>query len=68
MIVYNPFQNVGFTPRFGTSNQDHIPGIESSQSTTGVGVTVTNAAKNYIVLLKLDGYSSVSYSGSVVVP
>ena len=33
-----------------------------------VGVTVTNAAKDYIVLLKLDGYSSVSYSGSVVVP
>ena len=37
------FQNVGFTPRFGTSNQSHIPGIESSQSTTGVGVTVTNS-------------------------
>ena len=35
------FQNVGFTPRFGTSNQQHIPGIESSQSTTSVGVTVT---------------------------
>ena len=35
------FQNVEFTPRFGTSNQSHIPGIESSQSTTGVGVTVT---------------------------
>jgi predicted phage tail protein len=35
------FQNVGFTPRFGTSNQEHIPGIESSQSTTAVGVTVT---------------------------
>ena len=35
------FQNVGFTPRFGTSNQQHIPGIESSQSTTTVGVTVT---------------------------
>ena len=33
-----------------------------------VGFTVTNAAKDYIVLLKLDGYSSVSYSGSVVVP
>jgi len=33
-----------------------------------VGVTVTNAAKNYVVLLTLDGYSSVSYSGSVVVP
>ena len=33
-----------------------------------VGVTVTNAAKNYVVLLELDGYSEVSYNGSVVVP
>ena len=38
------FQNVGFTPRFGTSNQQHIPGIESSQSTTAVGVTVTTSS------------------------
>tara|TARA_R100001480_G_scaffold14164_4_gene22958 strand:- start:1647 stop:5048 length:3402 start_codon:yes stop_codon:yes gene_type:complete len=37
------FQNVEFTPRFGTSNQLHIPGIESSQSTSGVGVSVTNS-------------------------
>ena len=37
------FQNVEFTPRFGTSNQQHIPGIESSQSFTGVGVTVTTS-------------------------
>ena len=33
-----------------------------------VGVTVTNAAKDYVVLLELDGYSEVSYNGSVVVP
>ena len=33
-----------------------------------VGVSVTNAAKNYVVLLELDGYSEVSYNGSVVVP
>ena len=38
------FQNVEFTPRFGTSNQEHIPGIESSQSTTSVGVTVTTSS------------------------
>ena len=38
------FQNVEFTPRFGTSNQEHIPGIESSQATSGVGVTVTNSS------------------------
>ena len=33
-----------------------------------VAVTVTNAAKNYVVLLTLDGYSEVSYNGSVEVP
>jgi len=38
------FQNVGFTPRFGTSNQTHIAGIEGSQSTSAVGVTVTNSS------------------------
>jgi len=40
------FQNVEFTPRFGTSNQEHIPGIENapSSSTTAVGVTVTNSS------------------------
>ncbi len=38
------FQNVDFTPRFGTSNQEHIPGIVGSQSTSGVGITVTNSS------------------------
>lgn len=33
-----------------------------------VAVTVTDASKNYIVLLNLDGYSEVSYNGSVEVP
>ena len=36
------FQSVEFTPRFGTSNQTHIAGIESSQSTTAVGASPTN--------------------------
>ena len=35
------FQNVTFTPRFGTANQTKISGIESSSSITPVGVTVT---------------------------
>ncbi len=35
------FQNVTFTPRFGTGSQTSIPGIESSVSTTSVGVEVT---------------------------
>ena len=35
------FQDVKFTPRFGTGSQTKIPGIESSVSTTSVGVQVT---------------------------
>jgi predicted phage tail protein len=35
------FQNVTFTPRFGTGDQTKIDGIESSSSITPVGVTVT---------------------------
>ena len=38
------FQNVGFTPRFGTSNQTSIAGIVSSESTTAVGVTVSSSS------------------------
>lgn len=33
-----------------------------------VAVTVTNASKDYIVLMSFDGYSDASYTGSVVVP
>jgi hypothetical protein len=33
-----------------------------------VGISVTNAAEDYIVLLTLDGYSEVSYTGAVDVP
>jgi len=33
-----------------------------------VAVTVTDASKDYVVLLTLDGYSEVSYNGSVTVP
>ena len=35
------FQNISFVSRFGTSSQTKIPGIETSQSITPVGVTVT---------------------------
>jgi len=35
------YQDVKFTPRFGTGAQTKIPGIESSVSTTSVGVDVT---------------------------
>ena len=37
------FQDVTFNPRFGTSGQTKVEGIESSSSVTGVGVTVTQS-------------------------
>ena len=33
-----------------------------------VGIAVTNASKDYVVLLTYDGYSEVSYNGTVDVP
>jgi hypothetical protein len=33
-----------------------------------VAITVSDASKDYVVLLNLDGYSEVSYIGSVDVP
>ena len=38
------FQDVTFNPRFGTSGQTKVEGIESSASTTAVGVTVTQSS------------------------
>ena len=38
------FQDVTFDPRFGTSDQTHINGIESSESLQTVGVNVTKAS------------------------
>ncbi len=42
--------------------------VRDGKGKGAVGVTVTNAAKNYVVLLNLDGYSEVSYNATVVVP
>jgi hypothetical protein len=33
-----------------------------------IAVTVSNASKDYVVLLRLDGYSEVRYTGTVDVP
>jgi len=38
------FQDVTFNPRFGTSDQIKVEGIESSSSITAVGVTVTQSS------------------------
>jgi len=40
---YN-FQDVSFTPRFGTGSQTYITGLDQSESMTSVGVTVTTSS------------------------
>ena len=42
--------------------------MKAGRGKGAVGVTVTDAAKNYVVLIGLDGYSEVNYNGNVVVP
>jgi hypothetical protein len=42
--------------------------VKDGKGKGAVAVTVTDASKNYVVLLNLDGYSEVGYVGSVDVP
>lgn len=63
------FQEDAYTSGSAPSGYTKFTNIAKSGKGKGaVAVTVTNAAKDYIVLLTLDGYSEVSYTGSVVVP
>lgn len=52
-----------------TGYQKFFDVAKAGRGKGAVGVTVTNAAKNYLVLLTTDdAYSEISYNGSVVVP
>lgn len=42
--------------------------IKDGKGKGAVAVTVTDASKNYVVLLNLDGYSEVLYDAVVTVP
>ena len=63
------FQEDGYSSGSAPSGYKKFSNIAKDGKGKGaVAVTVTDAAKNYVVLLKLDGYSEVSYNGSVEVP
>jgi hypothetical protein len=57
--------NTGSAP---TGYQKFFNIFKAGKGKGAVGVTVSNAAKDYIVLLTFDDYSEASYTGSVVVP
>jgi len=63
------FQEDSYTAGSAPTGYSKFSNIVKNGKGKGVvAVTVTNAAKDYVVLLRLDGYSEISYTGSVVVP
>jgi len=63
------FQEDNYTAGSAPSGWSKFSNIaQSGKGKGGCAVTVTDATKDYIVLLSLDGYSEVSYGGSVEVP
>ncbi len=63
------FQEDVYTGSSAASGYKTIDNIAKNGKNKGaVGITVTDATKDYVVLLTLDSYSEVKYSGSVVVP
>lgn len=51
-----------------TGYQKYFNVLKAGKDKGAVALTVTNATKKYIVIMTFDGYSDVSYTGSVVVP
>ncbi len=63
------FQEDAYTAGSAPTGYTKFSNIVKSGSSKGaVAVTVSDATKDYVVLLELDGYSEVQYTGSVVVP
>ena len=63
------FQDDAYTGSSRATGYQTITNIGKDGKGKGaVGIAVTNAAKNYLVMLTLSGYSEVEYSGSVTVP
>ena len=63
------FQEDAYTASSAPTGYLKVTNIAKDGKGKGVvGVTVTDATKNYVVLLNLDGYSEVLYDGVVTVP
>ena len=63
------FQDDAYTGSSRATGYQTITNIGKDGKGKGaVGVAVTNAAKNYLFMLTLSGYSEVEYSGSVTIP
>jgi hypothetical protein len=57
--------NAGSAP---TGYQKAYNIFKAGKGKGAIGVTVTDASKNYVVLMDFDQYAEAAYTGSVVVP
>jgi hypothetical protein len=63
------FQEDAYNTGNAPSGYQKVFNIDKAGKGKGaVGVTVTNAAKDYVVLLTFDSYADAEYVGAVVVP
>ena len=63
------FQEDDYAGSSAPSGYTGFSDIEQSGKGKGaVAMTVSNASKNYLVILKTDGYSEVTFGGTVDVP
>lgn len=63
------FQEDAYNTGNAPSGYQKIFNIDKAGKGKGaVGVTVTNAAKDYVVLLTFDSYADAEYVGTVIVP
>ena len=63
------FQEDDYAGSSAPSGYTGFSNIEQSGKGKGAcAMTVTNAAKDYLVILKTDGYSEVTFGGTVDVP
>jgi hypothetical protein len=69
LIEFEIFQEDSFSTGSAPSGYYKYFNVAKAGKGKGVvAVTVTNAAKDYVVLLTFDEYSNASYTGTVVVP
>lgn len=69
IVTMEIFQEDAYTASNAPTGYSKFANIAKNGKSKGVvGVTVTDATKNYVVLLNLDGYSEVNYDAIVTVP
>ena len=69
ILIWLIFQEDVYAGSSAPSGYTGFSNVEQNGKGKGaVAMTVSNAAKDYLVILKTDGYSEVTFGGTVDVP